>query len=573
MRRPGVASPFSGTPLIAIVTCVALAALCGAVPFLSDYARRQDEALDDRQRGLDSLSRTVAASAEQISIAANGLHEITELAQRNLKAADQLPQKLQEKIATFKAQLDSAGADDREELEKEVATLRAAEGERLESAADKMAKAIAELTRLEASAQKHLAASTTALDKATASLGRHGKENDRGSRPPKLRRRQAEITEPSAGPRGVTIPLTPARHQPERAANPPSEAGNPEVQPAANHSDRLEHARKPTLRCSRARFFLARGFDFKAGSAGARNRAKPPRQGKRLVFASTAAAQTRASKTQGRGRHGDAIRRRQQPNQPRRRPRKRPSAKPATAAVAIGYRLSAIPSQPPETVETNIDAKPGGERGVIRWSHAPAGHRLHRHRQSAFHPRRRTGPELGKGCSAPIRVHREMALGNVREATGAVQFKLYKNDDTECVGLGRPGRSMPASNWKSRRRFSSHRFVTRPSSRQRACARLSARKRAAYQWHPAAKSIMRRTLVAGRRVTSGRVGRAIPQLQQLPAQARKIVRELQHRLVPLHHVALEVGDLLLEAFNAVVQWSGLARLPGALACLCATPAR
>jgi len=58
-------NPFNGAPLIAIVACVTVGALLGAIPFLADYARKQDEALDDRQRALEALSRTVAASAEQ----------------------------------------------------------------------------------------------------------------------------------------------------------------------------------------------------------------------------------------------------------------------------------------------------------------------------------------------------------------------------------------------------------------------------------------------------------------------------------------------------------------------------
>jgi hypothetical protein len=164
------ARPLSGNAILIIAGCVVAGALLATIPIIAHYERVKNETLDDRQRSLETLSHTIAASAEQISVAAHGLHEIVELAQRNLKAAEHLPQKLQEKIAAFKAQLDAAGDDGREELEKEVGTLRAAESERLESAADKMAKAVAELTRLEASAHKHLAASTAALEKATAAV-------------------------------------------------------------------------------------------------------------------------------------------------------------------------------------------------------------------------------------------------------------------------------------------------------------------------------------------------------------------------------------------------------------------
>ncbi len=82
--------------LVTLVVCVAAGAIVGLVPLVARYEREKNEALDERQRALEALSRTVAASAEQISIAANGLHEIAELAQKNLRHAEQLPQKLQE---------------------------------------------------------------------------------------------------------------------------------------------------------------------------------------------------------------------------------------------------------------------------------------------------------------------------------------------------------------------------------------------------------------------------------------------------------------------------------------------
>jgi hypothetical protein len=161
----------SGTPLganaiAAVTACVAVGALLGVIPFLTDYARKQDEALDERQRGLEALSRTINTAAEQISIAANGLNELTDLTHKNLKHAEQLPHKLQDKISEFKAQLDNAREDDREELEKEIAELRASETERLQTVADKIHKAVGELSALDLAAQKHITARTQLLERA-----------------------------------------------------------------------------------------------------------------------------------------------------------------------------------------------------------------------------------------------------------------------------------------------------------------------------------------------------------------------------------------------------------------------
>ncbi len=165
-------APLASTTLIAVVVCVALGTVLGAIPFLADYARRQDEALDERQRGLDALSRTITNAAEQISIAANGLHQIVEIAHKNLKHAEQLPHKLQDKISEFNAQLDNARDDDREELEKELAELRSTESERLAALADKIHKSVAELAKLDTAAQKHLSTRTELLQRAENAASR-----------------------------------------------------------------------------------------------------------------------------------------------------------------------------------------------------------------------------------------------------------------------------------------------------------------------------------------------------------------------------------------------------------------
>ena len=164
--------PLDTNTLAAVTACVAVGALLGAIPFLTDYARKQDEALDERQRGLEALSRTINTAAEQISIAANGLNELTELTHKNLKHAEQLPHRLQEKIAEFNAQLDNAREDDREELEKELVELRAAETERLQAIAEKIHKAAGELARFDSAAQKHVTARTELIERASDTISK-----------------------------------------------------------------------------------------------------------------------------------------------------------------------------------------------------------------------------------------------------------------------------------------------------------------------------------------------------------------------------------------------------------------
>ncbi len=148
---------------LAIVGCVLTGALITSAAFIADYARRQEDGLDERQNALETLSRTVATSAEQIGIAISGLSEVTDLAHKQLKQAEQLPQKLQEKINDFTRQLNEAAVTENEMLQQEINTLRTAEAEKLETTIEKIAKATAELAKLESAAAKHLAATTAAL--------------------------------------------------------------------------------------------------------------------------------------------------------------------------------------------------------------------------------------------------------------------------------------------------------------------------------------------------------------------------------------------------------------------------
>ena len=163
------AQPLSNTAVLAIVVCVGLGAIAGLVPIVAGYERQKNETLDDRQRALEALSRTVSASAEQISIATGSLHEIAEVSQKNLRHAEHLPHKLQEKIAEFQAQLAAANDVEKEELERELVALRTSESERLDSVSTRIAKSAAEWAKLEASTVQHLNATTEAVAKLPAS--------------------------------------------------------------------------------------------------------------------------------------------------------------------------------------------------------------------------------------------------------------------------------------------------------------------------------------------------------------------------------------------------------------------
>ena len=168
--------PLSTGAMLWIVGFVGLGAIAGLVPLVVRYERQKNATLDERQEALEALARTVSASAEQISIAATGLHAIAELAHKNLKIAEQLPHKLQEKIAEFQSQLSVATDADKEEIERELLALRTSESERLESVSQRIAKSSAEWARLEASTHQNLIAANEAVAKlALGTAGAIGK--------------------------------------------------------------------------------------------------------------------------------------------------------------------------------------------------------------------------------------------------------------------------------------------------------------------------------------------------------------------------------------------------------------
>lgn len=67
--------------MLAIASCVAAGAVLAVIPFLAEYARKQEESPGMRD-ALEALASTTAAAAEQISIAASGLHTIAELGEK-----------------------------------------------------------------------------------------------------------------------------------------------------------------------------------------------------------------------------------------------------------------------------------------------------------------------------------------------------------------------------------------------------------------------------------------------------------------------------------------------------------
>ncbi len=211
--------PLSATALAVIAGCVGLGAILAVIPFLADYARRQDEDLTERQNSLEALARTTAASAEQISIAASGLHSIAELAQKNLKTAEQLPHKLQERINEFNQQRDEAAVAEIETLTQEVNALRASEAEKLETASDRIHKAVAELAKVEAALGR--------LPTLGEQAGTKGAQALAAAADAAIARLNSALATAGAG-----NPVDPPKAEPKRKQSKPAEAPGPKDSPS-----------------------------------------------------------------------------------------------------------------------------------------------------------------------------------------------------------------------------------------------------------------------------------------------------------------------------------------------------
>jgi hypothetical protein len=342
------AHPTTGLALVSVVCCVALASVLVAIPFVTDYASRQDEALDNRQRSLQALSVTVAAAAEQVSIAATGLQGIAEAAQENFSKSERLAKQIQEKMAELEARLATAKRDDGE-----VAA-------RYEAAAKKISKTAGEF---EAAVSR---ASEAA--QAAAAIPRHIPEL-----PPVIASRIAEIRPAVAASDSPFVAAPVPVERPARAPRP-----EPVAAPAAEPIP--AQAAEPSL---------------------------PPEP---------AAPEAPASQEPAPA-----------PPAPRKCSPRKPAAPPPPAADLVLESPPADESlSAPEIAEPAVSAD--GATRLIVTAYIGIGNRLFI---------RGEGPGLTWEKGVPLAF---VSIGKWRwdtsDATAAVRFKLYKNDETECSALG-----------------------------------------------------------------------------------------------------------------------------------------
>lgn len=403
------ARPLSNAAIISIVACVLAGALVVLVPLVMYFERQKNETLDDRQRALETLARTITSSAEQISIATGGLHGIAELAQKNLRQAEHLPHKLQEKIAEFQAQLNNATDAEKEELENELVALRTTESERLQAISDKIARTVAEFAKLEAATHQHLAAGAAALGGIEARFA--------GAGAAVVERIAQELAKLSVV--APAFPTAAAAHLEEKSAAPQDPTVSSESAADPTSSPKSESTAHPPKRPRKPRRddLAAVSPEEEESPVGAAVTVPPADAPVASVSEPPPISAEKNPEIAPVVPSSDA------PQIPRKRSMKKSESE-ATADLDLGIDDS---SHPASSSAERVLTSDGATRLIVT-AYIGIGNRL-------FIRGEGTGLSWEKGV--PLQF---VSIGKWRwetnDASAPVQFKLYKNDEVECTALG-----------------------------------------------------------------------------------------------------------------------------------------
>lgn len=211
--------PLDTITVVIIAILVVLGAALLVAPFILDYAAASAEAVERERERVNEQTARLHAATESLARAAAQIKAVEEAVHKAAREAETLPYRMQEKLAEFNEALAAKEESDREALESELEELRAAHAEQLKIAAEKLAKATAELVAVEAATRKQgatheavlakfPAAATAAATKIDESLARATHELDARLRA--VRDAAAAIRVPATAPVVATPPAPPA---------------------------------------------------------------------------------------------------------------------------------------------------------------------------------------------------------------------------------------------------------------------------------------------------------------------------------------------------------------------------
>ena len=217
-------NPYAPLPFVSAVLCVVIAAIVGLVPFLIDYAADSAEYVQaERVRVAEHVQRLQAAS-ESLARASAQIKAVEEAVHKAAHTAENLPYRMQEKLAEFNAALAGKEEEDHEALEQELAELRAANSDQLKAVADRIHKATADWAALETATRKQLTAAEATLARLHHTAGDTADKFE-AKLNTALATLEARLRNPAAAP--------PARPEPAIAPEPPPAAVAPAPAPAS----------------------------------------------------------------------------------------------------------------------------------------------------------------------------------------------------------------------------------------------------------------------------------------------------------------------------------------------------
>jgi len=387
--------PYAPLPFVSAVLCVVLAAVIGLVPFLTDYAADSAEYVQaERGRVTEQVQRLHAAT-ESLTRAAAQIKAVEEAVHKTAHAAENLPYRMQEKLAEFNEALATKENDEREALERELDELRAANTDNLKALADKIAKGAAEWSAVEAGTRKQVVAAQAAADKLGAQLATTLAQLD--ARIAALEQAAKSIpaapTLPSRDPRPEPAPAAVSEHRP---APPPPPEPAPVAPPAAVTPEPAPAAIPPV-----EEVIESVTLNETAAPAAEEPKPKKPRAPRKPRPEDTLAAMSAEPA-----------------------PAEEPDV-PAEAAPEPAANEDTLPLVEEAPAKTESSASSDGATRLLVTAYIGIGNKLFI---------RGEGPGLSWDKGVPMQF---VSIGKwgwaSHEATGPVRCKLYKNDDTPAL--------------------------------------------------------------------------------------------------------------------------------------------
>jgi hypothetical protein len=232
---------FDTLPLVIAVSFLLLSITAIMVPLITDFSADSAEYIQAERSRITEQTQRLHNAAESLARAAAQIKTVEEAVHKSAHAAENLPYRMQEKLAEFNEALAAKDTEDRDALERELDELRAANSDQLKAIADKLARATTEWTAIEAATRKQLAA----VQDSSAKLSEQFKSNlaDLDTRIAALAKAVAGVPVVAAAPAAPTaapisagepevLASAPAGRRPDLPAE-PAESSTPAEEPPA----------------------------------------------------------------------------------------------------------------------------------------------------------------------------------------------------------------------------------------------------------------------------------------------------------------------------------------------------